>query len=241
MSWFRLDDRAIDHPKFLSLSDGAFRLWIEGGCYCNRHLTDGLVHGPALQGFRYATKKRLAELVQMRLWDPCEDGYLLHDYLDWNESKATIEAQKAAGRERTRRWRDGPRDVVRDASHYAYKHSGMGIGSTLQRKVNGEVSGSDPFNDSAITERAGRFIERYQSLYQAHRKARYLVREHRDYQAAVPLCATWTDDARLDKLAVVFLKTDHDFAENGSRTIPQFAALASWCDSKLAEWEAKRA
>ncbi len=98
--------------------------------------------------------------------------------------------------------------------------------------------GRDPFTDSATTERAGRFVERYQALYREHRKgARYALRPARDYQAAVDLCATWEDDSRLEKLAVLFLTTDHKFAEEGSRTIPQFLGLASWCDGKLAEWE----
>lgn len=113
------------------------------------------------------------------------------------------------------------------------------------------VSNSDPdpisntrheraFTDADVTERAGRFIERYEELYQQHRKgARYLVKPHRDYEASVGLCNTW-DDARLDKLAAIFLTTDHQFAESGSRTIPQFAAMASWCDSKLTEWEQSR-
>lgn len=100
----------------------------------------------------------------------------------------------------------------------------------------------DPFVDRDVTERAGRFIERYVELYTQHRHgARYLVRPTRDYAAAVTLCGTWTDDARLDKLAVIFLTTDHQFAESGSRTIPQFAALASWCDGKLAEYEKRKA
>lgn len=95
--------------------------------------------------------------------------------------------------------------------------------------------------DAAVTERAGRFIERYEAAYTTHRKgARYLVKPHRDYEAAVGLCRTWPDD-RLDKLAAIFLTTDHEWAERGSRTIPQFSALASWCDSKLTEWEQKQA
>ncbi len=95
----------------------------------------------------------------------------------------------------------------------------------------------DPFTDRAITERAGRFIDRYQELYPEHRKgARYATRPARDYAAAVSLCTTWTDDAYLEKLAVVFLTTDHKFAEEGSRTIPQFLAIASWCDGRLREW-----
>ncbi len=100
---------------------------------------------------------------------------------------------------------------------------------------------TDPFTDSVITERAARFIERYGDLYSQKRNgARYASKIHRDYAAAVTLCQTWGDDERLDKLAVCFLTTDHKFAEEGSRTIPQFLALASWCDSKLAEWEKAR-
>jgi hypothetical protein len=93
-----------------------------------------------------------------------------------------------------------------------------------------------------VTHRAGRFIERYQALYPAKRNgARYALRPARDYAAAVTLCTTWTDDARLDKLAACFLTTDHKFAAEGSRTIPQFLALASWCDGELAEWEQQQA
>jgi len=97
----------------------------------------------------------------------------------------------------------------------------------------------DPFVDETLTARAGEFIRHYRDdLYPAHRKgARYLGSEHRDYLAAVQLCQTW-DDARLEKLAICFLTSDHDFAANGSRTIPQMKALASWLDGRLAEWEA---
>lgn len=99
----------------------------------------------------------------------------------------------------------------------------------------------DPFVDPTVTTRASQLIERYQTLYQKHRHgARYAVKPMRDYAAAVTLCQTWTDDTRLDKLAVIFLTTDHKFAEEGSRTLPQFLALASWCDSKLAEHEASK-
>jgi len=98
----------------------------------------------------------------------------------------------------------------------------------------------DPFTDEKITERAGRFLERYAALYQQHRKgARYVPKPARDYAEAVTLCATWDDDARLDTLATIFLTTNHKFAEEGSRTVGQFRAMASWCDGLLAEHEAK--
>jgi hypothetical protein len=99
---------------------------------------------------------------------------------------------------------------------------------------------SDGFTDEATTERAGRFIERYQAFYPKYRQgARYAVRPARDYAAAVTLCQTWPDE-RLDKLAICFLTTDHKFADEGSRTIPQFLALASWADGELAKWESRQ-
>lgn len=91
------------------------------------------------------------------------------------------------------------------------------------------------FSDD-INARAGLFCsETYPALYAKHRKgARYLGKPALDYQEALQLCATW-DDERLTKLATVFLTTDHEFAEKGSRTMAQFRSLASWCDGKLRE------
>ena len=87
-----------------------------------------------------------------------------------------------------------------------------------------------------IALRAGRFCEdTYPALYQKHRKgARYVGRPSLDFQEAQQLCRTW-DDERLAKLAHVFLTTDHEFAEKGSRTMAQFRSLAPWCDSQLRE------
>lgn len=96
-----------------------------------------------------------------------------------------------------------------------------------------KASGSSEHDE--LGERAGRFLERYAELYATHRKgARYLGKPALDFQEALQLCRTW-DDARLEKLAIVFLTTDHDFAEKGSRTVAQFRSMASWCDGRLAE------
>ena len=109
-----------------------------------------------------------------------------------------------------------------------------------QREKSASLSSAsrDPFTDPTITERAGRVIERYAVLYPKHRNgARYAVKPVRDYSAAVTLCETWTDDDRLDKLAICFLTTDHKFAEEGRRTLSQFLALSSWVDGELCKWE----
>jgi uncharacterized protein YdaU (DUF1376 family) len=96
-----------------------------------------------------------------------------------------------------------------------------------------DKSPSEVSDDTA--ERAGRFCERYAELYAQCRKgARYLGRPALDFQEALTLVQTWSD-ARLEQLARAFLTTDHEFAEKGSRTMAQFRAMASWCDSQLIE------
>lgn len=101
------------------------------------------------------------------------------------------------------------------------------------------LSPSDPFVNEAITMRAGEFVRQYEALYQKCRNgALYAVRPAKDYASAVTLCHTWADDAHLLRLAKIFLTTDHKFAVEGSRTITQFLALASWCDGRLADVKA---
>jgi len=246
MAWVRLHDGAMQDIKVSRLSDSAFRLWIRGLCYCQTALTDGLIPHEALRDMG-AKRKDVDELAEQQvegrppLWERIDRfGFKVHDYLDWNDSREKVQSRKSAAKSRKDAYenkRRSERTPERTPERVPSASGGLGLVSTsssvLQERKN------DPFLDSAITERAGRFIERYETLYQKHRSATYLVSPRRDYDKAVELCRTWTDDARLDKLAAIFLTTDHHFAESGSRTIPQFAALASWADGKLAEWEQK--
>ena len=86
-------------------------------------------------------------------------------------------------------------------------------------------------------ERAGEFIERYKALHLRLRKgAHYIGKPHFDFQEALQLVGVF-DDALLDKLAYVWLNTDHQFAENGTRTLAKFRSMASWCQERVIEWE----
>ena len=89
MSWANLDDGFADHRKVIALPDAAFRLHVCAMCWCSRRLTDGLVRsrelrilGAMLEGC--PDDQRLQELAQnlvdARLWDPCEEGWRLHDW-----------------------------------------------------------------------------------------------------------------------------------------------------------------
>lgn len=103
MSWLKLDDQLPDHPKVAGLTDGAFRLHLTALCYCSRHLTDGLVPEPMIHrwGVRHADRAA-HELASARLWRPVEGGWLIHDYLEHQRSRADVEGlsekRAAAGR-----------------------------------------------------------------------------------------------------------------------------------------------
>ena len=92
MSWFKLDDRIFDNPKIAALSDRAKVAFLESGTYCARELTDGFVplnKAKAIAG----TARALKELVP-GLWEPVAGGYRIHDYLDYNPTRAQVLATK---------------------------------------------------------------------------------------------------------------------------------------------------
>lgn len=111
MSWVKLCDGFPGHVKVRGLSDAAFRLHVTALCDCAAHLTDGRVTSAAArtlpgspQGARL--KKTVAELVAVGLWEEAdEDGWLIHDFLEWNPSGECVRANRVAARERMNRVR----------------------------------------------------------------------------------------------------------------------------------------
>jgi|GEM_PF-3118815 len=101
MPYAQIDTEALSHPKVLALSDAAFRLWVASLAYCQRHLTDGALPEACLVALGVRVHaKQVDELVSRRLWDRTEDGYQVHDYLQWNTSRAAVEQRRAEARER---------------------------------------------------------------------------------------------------------------------------------------------
>ncbi len=257
MAWVRVHDGAMTHPKIAGLSDKAFRLWIWGLSYAQQHLTDGVITIAAVPS---RLVRATDDLVRARLWDRDADGILtVHDYLDWNDSRATVTKRQADAKERmmtnrerrSRELREAEldarslrppfglvkkEDLKEEASPQTVEVSPPAI--TREPDVHAHLEESPPI-ETPLIRRASEWVDRYAALYQHHRKgARYAIKGRKDLDAAISLCRTWPE-ARLEQLAVIFLTTDHSFAASGSRTLTQFLALASWCDGQLAEYEAK--
>jgi len=90
MAWFKLDDSMWSHPKFLRLSDRAFRLWVRAGAYCAQHLTDGVVTDETLI-ILGANRKHCDELWTAGLWERVpEGGYRYHDWDHYQPSRSQV-------------------------------------------------------------------------------------------------------------------------------------------------------
>lgn len=99
MSWFRCDDGLADHPKVMALGElrrPALGLWTMCGTYCSRHLTDGFVSRSVVLMYADRDIKKLTDaLVKAGLFIPADGGWVLHDYLDWNPSRAKVLRDRA--------------------------------------------------------------------------------------------------------------------------------------------------
>lgn len=240
MAWARLQAEAMTHPKILTLDDRAFRLWIWSLTYCQLHLTDGLVTRDAIPR---RLLKSISELLDRRLWDQAADGELwVHDYLEWNESRETIRRKREGTRRRVSEHRAHQDLEGSNALPQRVTPRTVGVGSTSDQKNENVLAREASASlDEGLAQRAGRFIEQYQALYQQLRGGAHLhLRPALDFQKAKDICRTWADDAHLEQLARVILTTDEPFIAQSDRGIGIFAARATWADDRLAQVRRER-
>jgi hypothetical protein len=111
-----VDDLYPEHPKLLRLGGWcpvAGWLHLSGIAWSRRHLTDGLIpkaaicrlanyRGMAIDGEPVTPEAVVTRLVTARLWHDRGGDYVIHDFLDYQESRETV-------LERRRLWRDRQR------------------------------------------------------------------------------------------------------------------------------------
>ncbi|MFJ3037760.1 hypothetical protein [Streptomyces tendae] len=107
MPWVKLDDRFPSHRKVALLSDRAFRLHVSAICWCSENLTDGRIADrelPLVAKIR-GVKATAQALADAGLWDRTDDGWEIHDYLDFNPSREQVLAERKKNAERQERFR----------------------------------------------------------------------------------------------------------------------------------------
>lgn len=112
MPWGRLDDSLYDHPKLDRLPEGerlqGVGLWAVAISWSNRFLTDG--HLPRARVEKLGGTVELAEaLVTAEMFDHDGSGYAIHDFLDFNESRAEVVERREKEARRKADYRAGKR------------------------------------------------------------------------------------------------------------------------------------
>ncbi len=108
MAYAKFDDGFAQHPKVRGLSPWAFQLHVAGILHCGRWLTDGQITADALPDLmRRYRPSSLDELLAAGLWrELMPDAlYEIHDYLEWNDSRAKVQARRDANAKRLAKWR----------------------------------------------------------------------------------------------------------------------------------------
>src|SRR5262245_10798864 len=118
--WVRLDDGFADHPKIKRAGPLATWLHVAGLCYASRYSTDGHLPVeviPTLASFQdlvVQVQTLVDRLVEVKLWERAEGGFVIHDFLDYNPSAEKVKAEREAARQRMQAQRGGRSDKVRE-------------------------------------------------------------------------------------------------------------------------------
>jgi hypothetical protein len=131
MAWVKIDDNAPHHRKQLLAGPVACWLWVCGLAYANRHATDGLIPSEAVPYLGCKEwQKAVPMLLKSGLWLGNEpNGYIIHDFLQWNDSAASRKAKTADSAERVTRYRER---VKRDGNGVTPLPSGNACNMTPQ-------------------------------------------------------------------------------------------------------------
>jgi general stress protein YciG len=121
--WVRLDEEFARHPKVLAAGPLGMAMQVAALCYCNSYLTDGFVPrsvvaglldleglgmrmwmGEVAGGGEDATWQLVvSDVLDAGLWEEVHGGYLIHDYHQYQPSKAEVIADREQKREAGRK------------------------------------------------------------------------------------------------------------------------------------------
>jgi hypothetical protein len=107
MAWANLDDGFYDHPKVIMVGNAAAGIFARMLAYCSRYGTDGMVPSRTVTYIvedDHDALQRLYDAGMLRAWE--SGGVDIPDYLDYNRSKAQVEADREAKRTRAQKAAD---------------------------------------------------------------------------------------------------------------------------------------
>lgn len=116
MAWIRLDDQIAHHPKFIKAGLSAW-VWVCCIGFAQKYLTDGFIPADAIFSLSSIREpeQHIEVLVKAGLLEPCDNGYQIHDYLEFNDSAETVRQKRHNDRVRKESERN-PRGIQPDTA-----------------------------------------------------------------------------------------------------------------------------
>lgn len=222
MPWVRFDDQFTVHRKVSGLSDPAFRLHSEAIFWCARNLTDGFVLAADLPVLATARRplKFVPELVSRCNWheaasvcsskkcpahldhrpESLGDGWLIHDYFEYQPTKAKALEERAKNAARQQKWRDAQKETEPDSEHNGVSNGvtsdvsspspSRPVQSSTRLAVDDQLTGSQSVRTGAQAREAIRWIlSEYDGLTDEEALSIWLEAKRRaadDIKKAVP-------------------------------------------------------
>jgi hypothetical protein len=111
MGWLKLDDGFFLHPKALAAGRDARDVYLTALCWSNQQQTDGVIpaHALALIGGLAGvadSDQAASRLCAVGLWEPHVDGWHIHDFLAYQQSKEERDEWRERERDRKQKARE---------------------------------------------------------------------------------------------------------------------------------------
>lgn len=214
MPWGRLDDQANGNAKLLILSDAAWRMWGCGLIFCQANLTDGFIPEHAIHSFGVRARNKPAVADELckslvpgkgPLWHKVDGGFQIHDYLDWNDSKDKILADREKSFRRLQKHRTKRVSTPAQMGFQEPLRAGVHVPQPQESQVLGEPENEPakhPIRD---------FLGLHEQLFEARFKRKPSKYTGKEAQIAKRVIERYSEDAT--KLLQQFMASSDEFIE----------------------------
>lgn len=120
--------------KMLAVNPAAVGFYVASVSYASDNLTDGLIEEQVARYVLRAPEDVIEYLVAEGKWEPVENGWMIHNYTKWQNSRKQVET--ARERDRNRKTRDASSNVP-DGFHSESERNANGFQTDSRRNPNG--------------------------------------------------------------------------------------------------------
>lgn len=135
MSWAKLDDHFYGNGKVLAAGLAATGLYARSLSYAAGHETDGHITRDVAMFLAGGEQELFDRLVGVELWSREGDGFMIHDYLEFNPSARELDRNRRQSAARVRRYRERLAEEPVDGSDSVTRNRNGSVTRNKRRPV----------------------------------------------------------------------------------------------------------